>query len=324
MSEEEAMEILRNCSAYDKYLSLTKELQQEVSDFIQGKKGLKIAYDPFFKHIFDPELHGDRLERLLTCLIGQEVKVKQVLPTESKRLTAESSLLIMDILVEFESGALGNVEIQKIGYDFPGERSACYSADLLVRQYYRMKSRSKEEKKEFLYRDLQKVYTIVLFETSPGEFHRVKGQYIHRASQKFDTGLEIDLLQEYIFVALDIFHEIVQTIDTELDVWLHFLSSNDPLIIGKIIEACPAFRKIYREISEFQRKPEELIGMYNEALAMLDKNTVDYMIERQQKEIERLKEESMAHKEESKQQALELRKKDEELERLRKKLSLTE
>ncbi len=32
------------------------------------------------------------------------------------------------------------------------------------------------------------------------------------------------LLQEYIFVALDIFHEIVQTIDTELDVWLHFQS----------------------------------------------------------------------------------------------------
>ncbi len=111
-------------------------------------------------------------------------------------------------------------------------------------------------------------------------------------------------------MALDIFHEIVQTIDTELDVWLHFLSSNDPLIIGKIIEACPAFRKIYREISEFQRKPEELIGMYNEALAKLDKNTVDYMIERQQKEIERLKEESEQYKE--------------ELEQLRKQLSLVE
>ncbi len=41
--------------------------------------------------------------------------------------------------------------------------------------------------------------------------------------------------------------------------------------------------------------------MYNEALAMLDKNTVDYMIERQQKEIERLKEESLAHKDEIEQ-----------------------
>ena len=38
MSEEETMEILRNCSAYDKYLPLTKELKQEVSDFIQGGK----------------------------------------------------------------------------------------------------------------------------------------------------------------------------------------------------------------------------------------------------------------------------------------------
>ncbi len=35
-------------------------------------------------------------------------------------------MIIMDIVVELESGALANVEIQKVGYRFPGQRSACY------------------------------------------------------------------------------------------------------------------------------------------------------------------------------------------------------
>ena len=35
----------------------------------------------------------------------------------------------------FADGTICNVEIQKIGYAFPGQRSTCYSADLLLRQY---------------------------------------------------------------------------------------------------------------------------------------------------------------------------------------------
>ncbi len=30
-------------------------------------------------------------------------------------------------------------EMQKVGYLFPGQRSACYSADLLLRQYKRIR-----------------------------------------------------------------------------------------------------------------------------------------------------------------------------------------
>lgn len=45
----------------------------------------------------------------------------------------------------------------------------------------------------------------MLVENSSSEFHRIPDQYIHRSSQKFDTGLELNLLQEYIFIALDIF-----------------------------------------------------------------------------------------------------------------------
>lgn len=45
----------------------------------------------------------------------------EVLPGDSTRLADEQSLLMMDILVRFEDGSYCNVEVQKIGYAFPGE-----------------------------------------------------------------------------------------------------------------------------------------------------------------------------------------------------------
>ena len=311
LSEKEALGILEQSPAYGQYLSLTEDMQRELLDFVKGTRGLKITYDPFFKHIFDPVIHGERLSRLLTVIIGQKVTVKQVLPSQSKRLAAEASLIIMDIVVELESGALANVEIQKVGYHFPGQRSACYSSDLIIRQYDRQKSL---KKKKFSYRDLQKVYTIVLVEHSSREFHQIPDQYIHRSSQKFDTGLELELLQEYIFIALDIFQEITHNIDKELDAWLYFLSTDEPEDIKRVIETYPAFLELYKEIAEFQRKPEELIAMYNETLALYDKNTVELMIEEQQEEIRRLEEEAQKREEE-------LRAKDDELELLRRELA---
>ena len=35
-----------------------------------------------------------------------------------------------------------------------------------------------------------------------------------------------------------------------------------------------------------RRKPEEVLGMFSEALRILDQNTIKYMIEMQQKELE--------------------------------------
>lgn len=47
-------------------------------------------------------------------------KILKVLPNESARIAAESSLLVMDIVVQFEDGSIANVEVQKIGYLFTG------------------------------------------------------------------------------------------------------------------------------------------------------------------------------------------------------------
>ena len=106
------------------------------------------------------------------------------MPNESAQIAAESSLLIMDIVVQFEDGSIANVEVQKIGYLFPGQRSACYSSDLLLRQYKRVRV---ELGQGFTYRKIQKVYYIVLFEKSYSEFSFFSKEMISDISRTLVT-----------------------------------------------------------------------------------------------------------------------------------------
>ena len=203
--EDIKQEICENPKLLEKYREWDEEQQEEFLDYCTGVKGVKILYDAFFKEIMNPENTPERLNELLSLLLGQSVTIKRVLPGDSTRLADEQSLLIMDILVELADTSLANVEVQKIGYSFPGQRSACYSSDLLLRQYKRVKG---EKKKAFSYKDIKSVYTIVFFETSIKEFHEYPQNYIHKFKQQSDTGLELELLQKYVFIPLDIFHGI--------------------------------------------------------------------------------------------------------------------
>lgn len=141
----------------------------------------------------------------------------------------------MDIVVELEDHSIANVEVQKIGYLFAGQRSACYSADLLLRQYKRVKG---EKGKAFSYKDIKKVFTIVLYEKSPKEFWQYPEEYIHHFSQKSDTGIKMELLQEYVYIPLDVFRKFMQNrgIKNKLEAWLRFFSTENPEEIGELIE----------------------------------------------------------------------------------------
>ena len=97
------------------------------------------------------------------------------------------------------------------------------------------------------------------------------------------------------------------------EAWLLFLSSNQTEDIMRIIEKYPYFRELYEETAKFQIKPEELVGMYSEVLEMMDRNTVQYMIDEQQQVIERQKK-LMAEKElQIQEKDSQLREKDSQL-----------
>ena len=86
----------------------------------------------------------------------------------------------------------------------------------------------------------------------------------------------------------------------------------------RIIERYPDFREIYEEIAQFQVKPEELVGMYSKALEILDRNTVQYMIEEQKQEIEEQQQEIEEQQREIEERKREIEEQQKEIERLKK------
>lgn len=138
--------IYERSSLKNQFNRWTTKQQEEFLSFCTGARGVKMLYDSFFKEILHPENTPERLEDFLSLLLGKKIRILKVLPGDSSRIAEESSLLIMDILIQLEDGSLANLEVQKIGYAFPGQRCACYSADLLLRQYKRVRS---EKKKAF-------------------------------------------------------------------------------------------------------------------------------------------------------------------------------
>lgn len=153
---------------------------------------------------------------------------------------------------------------------------ACYSSDLVMRQYSQVRDQCRRENKTFSYRQIQKVYTIVLFQDSPEEFHQFPGQYLHYAKQQFNTGLELDMIQEYLLIPLDIFLESQHNISNRLDAWLTVIASSDPERI-------------------------------------LDTNTTKYMIEEQKEKLRKQEEELRKREEEIRKQREEIKSQQEEL-----------
>lgn len=293
--QEILADIYQNPVLADRFLSWNTLYQEDFLDFCSGARGVKILYDGFAKKILNPETHPERLSDLISLILGKQITILQILPNDNTRIADESSLLLMDIVVKLEDGSIANVEVQKIGYHFPGQRCACYSADLLLRQYKMLHSQTPE--KQFSYRDLKNVYTIVFFEKSSAEFHEFPNDWIHYFCQKSNTGLKLNLLQEYYLFPLDIFQDIQQnkSIDNRLEAWLTFLGSDAPEDIVAVIEKYPDFKAMYEQIYDICLNMERVMEMFSKELLELDRNTVRYMIDEMQATIDEQKETLKKH-----------------------------
>lgn len=246
-SYDEAMEVLKsNEWAYKEFLTFKREHQEDILAFIQGNKGLPILYDGFFKFVFDPERHPERLEDFLSEVLGQKVKIEEVLAREGNKLVED-----------------------------------------------------------------------------------VSPEFMHRLQNTFDSGVKVNLLSNLVYISLDTFREVRENISDRMVAWLTFLSSDKPEDIIRLVEEYPEFKECYHDIMRFRTNPEELIHMFSEALIQMDKNTVRYMIEEQQKELEEQRKELAENKkelEENKKELdeskKELEKKEKEIEELKRQLDV--
>ena len=283
-TEQECLaELRKHPRSYFAYQNMSPEWKNRFLGFMEGTKTLPLTYDPFFKKLFNPDIYPERLSSLISSIIGTKVTVQCILSNEDSMLPS-TSLLLLDILVQLEDGSIANVEIQKIPYAFPGERMSCYSSDLMLRQYTRVKSLKGSS---FIYKNLKTVYTIVMFENSPNECKETQSAdiYLHHGKTVFDTGIELKLLQEFYVVALDVFCESKYAKDiNELNAWLSLLTAQSIDDLAALVSDYPWMGAICKDMSEYMYDPEEVITMFSEALRMLDENTVHYMIDELQKE----------------------------------------
>ena len=290
--EEEVLRELKDLpGAYRTYLGWTPELRERFMAFCTGKKTLPVLYDTVFKALMNPDTHPERLEDCISCLLKQKVTIQTVLPMEDILMDGVSTM-VMDILVRLKDGALVLVEIQKIPYYFPAERASCYSADLLLRQYSRIKT---EKGKAFSYKDLHKVYTIILYEQSTEAFKEFPEIYTHHARMTCDSGLELNFLQEFYLVALDVFRKSEYAKrrdpkDRQVG-WLSFFCTENAEEAEALCKIYPWLWELYAEMAEFGRKPEELITMFSDILREMDRNTIRYMVDDMKEQIEKGKQE---------------------------------
>lgn len=222
------------------FRKLPLSVQNVFSDYATGKHGLPVTYDSVFQRIFKPDIHRVRLN----------------------------------------DGTYANIEMQKIGYQFPLSRADCYTSDAIMRQYVRLKN---ELGQKFNFMQMQKVYCIVLMETSPVPFHEFPDIYLHHRKSTFDSGIykNDSGLHEDIFICLDTFRSIIHTIDkgsSMQDAWFTFLSATDLGTIHTLITSFPEFKTIYQEIADYFRDPKELMNMFSDELRIMDRNTERLMV----------------------------------------------
>lgn len=115
-----------------------------------------------------------------------------------------------------------------------------------------MKDRKRRENKKFNYRDLKKVYTIILFGKSTREFQEIPDKYLHYGEHIYDTGLKLETLQKSVLVALDIFQKNIENRSIE-----NKLEKMDRNTVSYMIEELEAEVKAAEERAEQERQERE-------------------------------------------------------------------
>ena len=89
-------------------------------------------------------------------------------------------------------------------------------------------------------------------------------------------------MQEYWLIALDVFREFPYPKSrSEQIAWLSLLATEDMAEAEKLMEEYPWLKEIYQEMAAYMSEPKEVLNMFSEALKIMDRNTVQYMIEEQ-------------------------------------------
>lgn len=92
-SEQEALSsIFSDKELCEMYADFPVDMQRELLDFLMGKSGLRITYDPFFKMIFDPEIHPERPKLCSVQSLKSQLKSRKFCNVKDKNYMVKAVL----------------------------------------------------------------------------------------------------------------------------------------------------------------------------------------------------------------------------------------
>ena len=99
--------------------------------------------------------------------------------------------------------------------------------------------------------------------------------------------MELELLQRFYLISLDVFSENKYPLDknNRVTAWLSLLATRNVDDLTEILAVYPWLEAIYQDMASYLHKPEEVLTMFSDALKILDNNTVQYMIDEMQNTI---------------------------------------
>ena len=298
----------------EKWNQMSAKAQNEMREIDAGERVPNMLSDVIFKSIFHPDKEPKRLSAFLSSILNRQVEVIGSLDKEGIHRSEKSKGIILDILARFENGEIAELEMQRVGRVFPSQRSVVYFAELVARQYAIAKG---QKKSDVSYSDVKPVYTIILMEESTPEFWKTE-KYIHHFSQKSDTGLELELLQYYDYVCLDIFTDKHPRLAGELEKWLTFLSIKKTSDMKDFLKENPGFQFLYDNVIMMLSDREEMLCFMvsiieNEDVMETVRSSIKYEVRQLEKQLAEINEQIQEKNEQLEERDEQIQEKDEQL-----------
>lgn len=170
------------------------------------------------------------VEGLLTCLLGKQIKIKNLLESESNKETEDAKFNRVDLLAEDEKGELIIFEIQN-DHQLDYFQRMAYGTSKTISEYL---------KEGDAYKNIKKLYSVNIVYFSLGEgmdyvycgktdFHSLHNPeeilgLTPRQKEAFSCETPSDIFPEYYLLRVDKFDEVAKT---PLDEWISFLKSGE-------------------------------------------------------------------------------------------------
>ena len=183
--------------------ALPEERKQLLSSVFKGEKLANICCDVVAKHVFSPDLHPERMDFILQHIMKQpDIAVSGSAANETYLQNIYSKKTITDIPAWLKDHRMADLELQVSPQEFIFTRADIYASNMLLLQY---SAETGQPKGELDYRNINGVIIIVLMRRSPQRFQEYDSpRYIHRFfNAHSDSGLELPMLKQMVFVQLD-------------------------------------------------------------------------------------------------------------------------